>query len=86
MADNNFKAIIDELKKRAPEPSSRAPYGKWVPFAWYVRELVESGHGVMDSVRTIVKEMKIKPEEQATIGIRQAYYAVRHKPKPKDLA
>lgn len=62
-----------------PEPgSSRRRTNKyWIPYAWAVRVLVDRGHGVTESVRTVLARAGKETTDSNVACLRVVYYNVR---------
>lgn len=75
---------IREIASRSPRPASvKAVYGKWVPFAWQVRALVEQKQWtISDAVREVVAQQRLHPPDTAFKGIRAAYYEIKNREWP----
>jgi hypothetical protein len=82
----NIDAAIKEIAKGLGEPRYRATHGQWVPYAWIVRGLVERGHEVAASVRQVVSKGNLEPADVAERSLRAAYYKIRNKPWPVEMA
>ena len=87
---DDFKERLARLIEARPKGGrKRAPHGRWTPYAWHVRALVESGMSVMDAVRLVVTEFAdqdgIEDVGTAIKSIRQAYYDKRNADWPPEV-
>lgn len=82
----NIDVAIKRIDTIIGKPRFRAAHGQWTPYAWIVRGLVERGHLVLDSVRSVVYSSGLTPPDVAERSIRSAYYKIRFRAWPANYA
>lgn len=82
----NIDVAIKRIDKIIGKPRFRAAHGQWTPYAWIVRGLVERGHLVVESVRSVVYSSGLTPVDVAERSIRSAYYKIREREWPANFA
>jgi hypothetical protein len=82
----DIDAAIKEVMTGMGPPGHRASYGQHVPLAWIIRGLVERGHLVSESVRTVVAKAGLDHDPKAVGSVRAAYYRIRDKEWPAERA